>query len=230
MKWPWDKEEEAVPTPDPNKPGNTPPEKTPTELIAESIATALRPVTEGMTAMRAEMAEMRKPAPKPPAEPQAIPSVIDDEEGAFTARVTGPLTGILQRQLELEARVVLSDIKAEFASEGFGPVWKKYETEINKTITESPLVDGSGKVLRGSPDYIRNVVYMILGRAAKQNGLRYSDSTQKFTLEDGGGDDGGNRHVEDHSGMSEKQKKIFLRMGVPLDKAGETLKRLEFVS
>lgn len=226
MKFPWQKEESemAENKPDPNKP----PEKTPAELVAESITAALAPLNTAIGKLSADVAELRKP-PEKKVEPKEIPSVLDDEDGAFAARVNGPLTGVLQRQLELEARVVLADIKQEFLAEGFGPMWKQHEVEINKTITDSPLVDGGGKVLRGSPDYIRNVVYMVLGRAAAKGGVKFTDG--KFFLEDASGEhsaSGGKK--EEGEGLSEKQKRIFQRMGVNLDDARKTVSKLEFVS
>src|SRR6266403_2009740 len=69
-----------------------PPEKS----IAEQIADALKPVTEGFTAMRGDIDALKvKTTPK---EVKEVPSVVDDEDGAFNAR----LTPIMAKTLELE--------------------------------------------------------------------------------------------------------------------------------
>ena len=207
------------------KPEEKPPEKSPAELIAES----LKPVVEGFTQMRADIEELKnrtKPAEKP-FKPAEMPSVLDgDEDAAFNAR----LSPLVAMQLELQARVVTTDVKNEYNALGFGELWKQFEADINQQLSSSPLVSPDGKILRGNPDYIRNVVDMIIGRAARQKGLRFNGSDNRFFLEDAGGSAEAARKSEELAGINEKQRKVFERMGVSLEDAKKTMSKLEFVS
>lgn len=223
MAWPFNSEEK------PNGDGESkPPEKSPAELIAESVSAALKPFADRLDNLATDMASVKestKPR-QPEAKPMDLPSVFDNEDAAFNLR----LTPIMARQLELEARVALKDIKYEYQSAGFGDLWSQYESDINSILEQSPLVDGNNKLLRGNPDYIRNTVDMVFGRAARKAGMRFDGKNKTFFLESAGGD-GGPGFAETHEdGLSADQRKVFQRMGVPLDQAKKTMAKLKFVS
>jgi hypothetical protein len=234
MAWPFSNESKPPETelkpPSETKP---PAEKTQAEQVADSIAAALGPMTESLRTISERQRQLEeKLTPKPKAAESAQPtSVLEDEDAAFGQRL-GP---VVLRQLELEARIVRDQIEREYEKAGFGDIWNQYRSDIEKTLNGSQLYtpDGQGgvKALRGDPEYVRNVVDMIFGRAARQAGMRFDGKDKKFFLENAGGDAGpGSHNKPADDGLSADQRKVFQRMGVPLDKAKETLGKLRFVS
>jgi hypothetical protein len=206
-----------------------PPEKTPAELIAESLTTALAPVLAKLGEQDARFAKLEdqtKPRePKPVVQPNETISVLDNEDAAFAQR----MTPLLARQLELEGRVVYGEIKSEYIAAGYGDLWTQYENEICTVLDSSPLVGTDGKPQRGSPQYIRNVVDMVLGRAARKAGMRFDGKSKGFFLETGGSSTDA-PPSDKADGMNDNQRKVIARMGIPLEKAKETMKKLVMVN
>jgi hypothetical protein len=225
MGWPFDKQD--APASNPEVKDAPKGEKSPAELIAESLGAALKPLTEKLDSYGARFdaleSNTRKPQPK--AEPTEITSVLDDENAAFSQR----MTPIVLRQLELEARIVRSDIKAEYASAGYGDLWSQYESEITNVLDSSPILTSEGKPMRGDPQYIRNAVDMVMGRAARKAGMRFDGKSKGFFLESASGSDNGS-HQPENDGLTEGQRKVFGRMKVPLDEAKKVMAKLKFVS
>lgn len=226
MTWPFDKDKDTVNAETQDTPAEVkdkPADKTPAELIAE----ALKPFGETLTNLSAKIDAVeqatKKPEPKQ-TEPDQPMSVLDDENIAFAQR----LTPLMLRQLELEARIVRSDIKAEYVSAGYGDLWNQYDKEINMVIEGSPIVAPNGKPMRGDPEYIRNVVDMVFGRAARKAGMRFDGKSKGFFLETGGGADGPTRQPE-NDGLTDGQRKVFGRMKVSLDDAKKVMGKLKFV-
>ncbi len=212
-------EEGATPPPDPNRP----PEKTPAELIAE----ALKPVTDGFSEMRTRMQtleEQTKPQPKPAPRPDEPVSILDDENLAFAQR----LTPILARQFEMESTIVRDRILREYQNSGYGDLVGQFADEINTLLDSAPLVTADGKPFRGDPQYIRNVIDMVLGRKARAAGMRFDGKSKGFFLEPGSGSPNGGAEAP-VEGISEGQRKVAERMGIPLDKAKDVIKKLHFV-
>ncbi len=205
--------------PDPAKPA----EKSPAEILAE----ALRPLSDKLDSFNTELTSLKesiaKPTPKP-VEPGQPLSVFDDENAAFAAR----MTPLFARQLELESRVVYNDIKTEYIRAGFEDLWTKYESEIKQVIDNSPLVTADGKPQRGDPQYVRNVVDMVLGRAARAAGMRFDGKTKGFFLEPAGGD-AGSAPKPEGDGLTDAQRKVMERMGISPEKGKDTMKHLQFV-
>jgi hypothetical protein len=204
-------------------------EKTPAELIAESLGVALKPLMDKMGEQDARFTKLeeqtRPRETKSPVTQGEPTSVLDDENLAFAQR----LTPLLARQFELESRIVRNDIKTEYHGAGYGELWSQFEAEINSILDAAPLVTTEGKPFRGDPQYVRNVVDMIMGRAAKKAGMRFDGKSKGFFLEPAGG------HANDSAaptadGMTDGQRKVFARMGVPKEKAAEVIKKLHFVS
>lgn len=203
-----------------------PVEKTPAELIAESVNAALKPFADQFTAMNTRMDSIESNTRRPQVseEQRELPSVFDNEDAAFNTR----MTPILMRQMEFEARVVRNDIKREYYDSGFGDLWQQYATEIDKTLDGSPLVDGNGKMLRGNPDYIRNTVDMIFGRAARQGGVKFGKDKNFFLESASGTSEAGKPNEAD--GLSDTQRRVFERMGVSAEDGRKTMAKLKFVS
>jgi len=212
-----------------SNPEKKPEDKAPEKPIAEIIAESLKPLTEGMASLRTEIDGMKaKPAPKERAE---VASVLDDEDTAFAQR----LTPIMQKTLEMEARMARTDVETEYRNLGFGDLWEENRKEIDEFLNNSALVsqDAQGKAvaLRGDPNYIRNVVDMVIGRTARKGGIRFDGKDKKFFLEDTTGDGGGNlsRKRLDSEGLTNKQIEAAKRFGIPIAEFAKAAKKLDFV-
>jgi len=217
---------------DPEVRPETPPEKTAAELIAEALQPLSQAITEQANAQKERFEKLeqslKRPEPAHREENQPL-SVLDDENAAFAQR----LTPLLARQLETEARLTRSEVKAEYIANGFGDLWNQYEKEINQIVDASALTqpDGQGgfKALRGDPQYVRNVVDMVMGRAARTAGMRFDNKSKSFFIETGGnGAEGAHAPVGD--GLTDNQRKVAQRMGIPLEKIKATTSKLVFVN
>jgi hypothetical protein len=228
MTWPFDKENPPNPDASKNEGAEKKGEKSPAEIIAESLSAGLKPVTDTLSALstRLDAIESNTKKPERKADPVEAISVLDDENAAFAQR----MTPMLLRQLELESRVVKNDIKAEYAAAGYGDLWAQFETEINSVLESSPLVNGEGKTMRGDPQYVRNVVDMIMGRAARKAGMRFDGKSKGFFLETAGNNGGEGRNETVSDGLSDGQRKVFGRMKVSTDDAKKVMAKLKFVS
>ena len=192
------------------------PEKTPAELIAESLGAALKPVTDTLSAINSRLDAVEQSTRKPErtVEPTEVPSVFDSEDAAFAHRI-GP---VMIRQFELEARMVRDDVRREYERAGMGDLWVQFEGEINRELEGSALVQPNGqggvKPLRGDPAYIRNVVNMVIGRAAKEAGMRFDGTRKTFFLEGANGSAGNSGPEIVADGLTEEQRRVATRMGV----------------
>lgn len=205
-----------------------PPEKTAAELIAESLGNFTQQINAKFDEFGGRMTAIEESTrkPTPAAEPTETPSVFENERAAFAANI-GP---VAMRQLELEARVVLREIKDEYTAAGFGDMWNQFAKEISTTLENSPLVGGDGRAVRGNPDYIRNTVDMIFGRAARQKGVRFNGKDQTFFLEGANGEANGGNTNAPNDGLTDKQRRIFQRMGINPADGAKTRAKLEFVN
>lgn len=226
MAWPFDGKKEIEVGNQPAPGENKPPEKTPAELIAESLAGFKTELTARFDELgnRLNTVEQSVKRPEPVVEGNQPPSIFENEQAAMAGYI-GP---VYLRQMELEARVVLSEVKQEYVGAGFGDMWREFEKEIKAVLDGSPVAGADGKPIRGNPDYIRNTVDMIFGRAARQKGVRFKDQT--FFLEGAGGDAGGGNSNQPNDGMSEKQRKIFQRMGIDPKEGAKTMGKLTFIN
>lgn len=229
MTWPFDRPVNQPSVEEGHE--EAPVEKTPAELIAESLSTALKPVMDKLTEQDQRFATLEEATKRPERtavedgeRPQPI-SVLDDENAAFAQR----MTPLLARQYEIEARIVKKDIRDEYVAAGYGELWSKYVKEIDATIDGSPLVTNDGKSLRGDPQYIRNVVDMIFGRAARGAGMRFDGKNNGFFLETATGSVD-NSAVTEQDGMNEGQRQVASRMKISPADAKKVMGKLKFVS
>lgn len=230
MGWFEDKKEEvnSAEVKDGDKDKSTATATTETRSVAEIIAESLKPLSDGFSSLSQRLDEIqqntvKRPEPRQPEEPT---SVLDNENVAFAQR----LTPIMLRQLEVEARLVRADIQREYNRAGFGDMWDQFEKQINAVLEGTPVVNGEGKTLRGDPQYIRNVVDMVLGRAAREAGMRFDGKSKGFFLETTGGDAANHRSQPEDDGLSNDQRKVMQRMKISLDDAKKVMGKLKFVS
>jgi len=232
MAWPsWKKEiteskkEEVVADPEKKvEEKNKTPEKSPAELIAE----ALKPVTDGFANLRAEIDELKvRTTPK---DKHEVASVLENEDEAFNQR----LTPIMAKTLELEAREAKRDVEAEYRKAGYGRLWDDNRKDIDEFLAQAQLVttNAKGEVipLRGSPEFIRNVADMMIGRAVKKSGVKVDDKDGKFFLEDATGDETViTRRATEKDGITKSQLKAANRFGIPIEDYRKALAKLKFV-
>lgn len=228
MAWPKtlfpDKKEEVVPT-DPEKKveeKKAAPEKSPAEIIAES----LKPLTEAVTGLRAELDELKvKTTPK---EKREITSVMENEDEAFNTR----LTPIMERQLATEARIAKDDVEKEYRKAGYGDLWDENRKDIDEFLGQAQLVTvnakGESVLLRGNPEYIRNIADMMIGRAVKKGGVKFDGKDKKFFLEDTNGD-GIVRTEKTADGITKKQLDAAKRFNIPIEDYRKAMSKLKYV-
>lgn len=217
------------------KPGDNPEVKPgeevePEKTIADQIAEAVGPLKEHITKLEGELAEAKKPK-REVAKPE-VASVLEDEDAAFNQR----LTPILAKQLEIEARIARDDVEREYRQQGFGDLWDNNRKEIEKILSDTDLVRFDVESQRpvphrGNPDLIRNVVDMVIGRAARKEGIRYSSKDKKFFLEDASSGEPSfiSRRAETGAGLTKKQIEAAKRLGIPVEKYKEAASKLNFV-
>lgn len=221
--------ETQVPTPNPEA-VNTPaaPEKTQAELIAESVSAAIKPLVDANTALssRLESIETNTKRPTPATTPTERTSIFDDEDAAFAQRV-GP---VMQRQLVTEAKLAYNDVKSEYVAAGYAELLTKYESQVIETLNNSPLVTQDGKVCRGDTGYIRNVIDMVFGRAARESGMKFGGREKGFFIESAGAEGGTSTPSPADDGLTVEQRRVFNRMGVPTADAKKTIGKLKFIN
>lgn len=213
----------------------TVPEKTQAELLAEAmgpVITAIQSVTSKVEALEGRFPATRQPEPGE-TKPQ-FASVFEDEDSAIGQRVVAALTPVYQQQLEMQADINREKVLKEFEAKGFGSTLTKFADRINTLLDGTPLVqpDGKGqmKPYRGDKEYIRNIINMVIGEAAAAAGLRVDGKNGNFFIESaGGGAEGGSGAVV-NDGLTEGQRKVFNRMGIPLKDGAATVGKLKFLN
>jgi hypothetical protein len=233
MAWPKmftqdDKEKKETVVADPEKKvdakDKTPAEKSPAELIAE----ALKPVTDGFATLRAEIDELKvKTTPK---DKHEVASVLDNEDEAFNQR----LTPIMVKTLELEAKDAKREVEAEYRKAGYADLWEENRKDIDDFLNTAQLVttNAKGEVipLRGSPEFIRNVADMMIGRAVKKQGVKFDGKDKKFFLEDATGDETVvTRRATERDGLTKKNLQAAARFGISVDDYKKAVAKLKFV-
>lgn len=143
---------------------------------------------ESIKPLRTEFAELKARVEAPPVRQQTttekteIPSVLDNEDAAFAARL-GPVA--VQTAL-LNARMTETEVLNEISGKGWGHLIPKVREVLEK---QTPLQTKTGQGYRG---YVENVADMLIGKEAKEKGLRFDGQKQTFFLEDASGSGGSN--------------------------------------
>jgi len=166
----WGKEE---------KPPEPPVDKKPDFNVEEfftKLDATLSPIKTGVeNALTRLSAIEERTQPKPRTEDSPIPSVLEDEDAAFKKRVNEPLTSLAMGQVQLRAQMIEREIFDEMRSNG----WDEYIPEVRKYLQEVNIQT------KAEPNYevsARNVMDMVIGKAARSSGLKRRNSS--FILED----------------------------------------------
>jgi len=136
--------------------------------LDERIA-PLRTAVDDQSKRLAAIEENSKP--KTPTTPAVVPSVLDDEDAAFANRL-GPLA---INQVKLSAKIIENEIYDEMRSNG----WDEYIPEVRKYFADVPIQTKADQNYEASA---RNVMDMVIGKAARSSGLKRRNSS--FILED----------------------------------------------
>lgn len=167
MTWnPFKKEE--TPSADPKKSEQE-------EFLASlrtTVEDVVKPVRDSVTAMQERWAELEKaattPAPekKDPADPNTdLPTYLREQ-----------LTPLAMQNIQTNARLTERDILDEVA-----PYWAHLVPEIKRLFAETVL---ARKASADYPVYCRNIVSLVIGKAAQEAGLRFDGQNKRFFLED----------------------------------------------
>jgi hypothetical protein len=154
-----------------------------TTSFESKLESSMKPLRDEITALKSAQPAPRTADPEPNA--SRIPSVMDDEETAFNARL-GPLAA---QTVLLNARLTETEVLSEISSQGWGHIVPAIREVLSK---QTPLQTKAGDGYRG---YVENVAAMLIGRAAREKGLKFDGNKQTFFLEDASssGNQGGNK-------------------------------------
>lgn len=143
-----------------------------TTSFQSKLEETTKPLRDEIAALKASQPAPRQADPDPNA--NRIPSVMDDEETAFNARL-GPLAA---QTVLLNARLTETEVLSEISSQGWGHIVPAIREILNK---QTPLQTKAGDGYRG---YVENVAAMLIGKAARDKGLKFDGNKQTFFLED----------------------------------------------
>jgi hypothetical protein len=153
-----------------------------TTSFQNKLEETTKPLRDEIAALKASQPAPRQADPDPNA--NHIPSVMDDEDTAFNARL-GPIAA---QTVMLNARMTEAEVLSEISSQGWGHIVPQIREILTK---QTPLATKAGEGYRG---YVENVAAMLIGKAAREKGLKFDGNKQTFFLEDASssGNQGGN--------------------------------------
>jgi hypothetical protein len=219
-----------------------PPKKSDAELLAETVSAALKPLQDAMTEIKTKQDSFEqrfaKPADKSGEGGEAnrvqFASVFEDEDAAINQRVMAAVGPIMQGQLEMQAQMNRERVWKKYEQKGFGPTLSQFVDRINQLIDAKPLVVANGqggwKACRGDVAEIEASINQVLGEAAAQAGLRFDGKSKSFFIESANGGDGSSVSSSAGDGLTDQQRKMFGKMGVPVAEAQKTISKLKFIS
>lgn len=148
------------------------------EFIAQLTTSFETKLNEKLEPLKQEIAAVKTAAtPKPPEnhdQDRRVPSIMDDEDAAFNARL-GPLAA---QTVMLNARLTETEVLSDISSQGWDHIIPQIREVLDK---QTPLQTKAGEGYKG---YVENVAAMIIGRSAREKGLKFDGTKQTFFLED----------------------------------------------
>jgi hypothetical protein len=158
------------------------------ELLGTKLSETVSPISQRLEALEQKFAK-----PKEEPKPTEIPSVMDDEDSAFNTRL-GP---VVTETVAMKARLIESEVLRELEGE-YGDLIPKVREQLKGT----DLVSKNGMMVKGVYEsYIKNVADMVVGRAAREGGLKRKANS--FVFEDSSGSGG---RAEGTSGLGQEQR------------------------
>lgn len=141
------------------------------EKLGASIETRFfKPLSDKVEAMQSKWADLEKVA-STPTNADGTPIQPTDEEKAKGERQAA--IGIaVQANARMTENEVLQSVSADFPD---------HVAKIRSHFANTPI---QRKALPDYPIYCENIVNMVLGQAARENGMRYSKQNSSFFLED----------------------------------------------
>ena len=143
--------------------------------LRTSIEEVVKPVRDSVTKMEARWEELEKAATNPPA-PAAEHKDPADPNTDLPGYLKEQLTPLAVQTIQTNARLTEREILDEVA-----PYWAHLVPEIKKMFAETALIRKSAP---DYPIYCRNIVNLVVGKAAQEAGLRFDGQSKRFFLED----------------------------------------------
>jgi hypothetical protein len=147
------------------------------ERLGASIDERIKPLREGFEKLQSDWDTIKTEATKAPTtttqatNADGTPRELTDEEKRNNAtRATVSLA--VQTNARLTEREVLDEINS---------AWTHLVPKIREYFNSTPI---ERKAQADYADYCRNIVDMVIGKAAKEAGLRYDGQNKTFFLED----------------------------------------------
>ena len=176
MKWPWSTtQSSANETEEQRKQREEQDQKTSDEFFAkigETIDSRLKPISEKVDSMETRWKGLEKDAADD--ERRRADGELTDEQKLARERVQQTVA-IIQTNARITENQVLADIRERFP---------EFEARVKEIYAGTPVER------KAQPDYevyCRNVVNMLVGKAALDGGLKYDQGNKKFFLEDAQG-------------------------------------------
>ena len=176
MKWPWSaSQSSANETDEQRKQREDQEQKTADEFFAkigETIDSRLKPISEKVDGMETRWKTLEKDAADE--DRRRSEGELTDEQKLARASVQQTVA-IIQTNARITENQVLADIRERFP---------EFEARVKEIYAGTPVER------KAQPDYevyCRNVVNMLVGKAALDGGLKYDQGNKKFFLEDAQG-------------------------------------------
>jgi len=141
--------------------------------LRTTVEEVVSPVRDSVKAMQDRWAELEKAATAPPPPEKKDPADPNtDPQGWMREQLTPLAMQNIQTNARLTEREVLDEV---------APYWAHLLPEIKKMFAETALVR---KAAADYPIYCRNIVSLVVGKAAQEAGLRFDGQSKRFFLED----------------------------------------------
>lgn len=235
----WPKKASEETTTDPKKPEertSATPEPLSADALKAMFAEAAQPILQRVEELSKSNAEMRekfesieKAASKPTkaAESDEPTDFFVDPEKAFRERISP----VLLENYMTRAQLVEAQISAKYRDK-YPEFMEAYGDDVDKIIADTPVVQKAQYLAANRyPEFVENVFKLVVGAKAVESGLKVDKKSKKLFLGESAGPGAEETETRrEDEGMTQEQARIFRRMGVPMDKAKETMGKLKFVS
>jgi hypothetical protein len=181
----------------------------------------LKPVTQRVETLATEWNGIKEAANKPEPEKREPADITTDPE-RWKQEALGPL----------QVQVVLANarITEKEVLDSLGQRWKHLLPQVQAMLDGTPW---QRKALPDYKDYVKNVLDVAIGKAARENGLRYDDQNQKFFLEDANskteqGDeifDASTTWIDPRSGRTLTAAQQLAKLGIDPKEYAESVKK-----
>jgi hypothetical protein len=143
------------------------------ERFGATIESQLKPLRDDVTAMKSKWEDIEREATKP------APQLNDDgtpKQPTEAERTQNSTQAAMGLAIQANARQTENEVISEISAQ-----WPEQVPEIRSYLANTPI---ARKALPDYSDYCRNIVDMVVGKAARKAGVRYDGNSKSFFLED----------------------------------------------